>query len=513
MKVLLIYPKFPDSFWSFKKTLAFIGKRSSMPPLGLITVPALFPKDWKVKLIDMNIEELTEKDLLWADICFFSAMIVQRNSLFEGIRMARKAGCHIAVGGPYPTSYKDEIEAEVPKHIHYYFLGEVEEIIPDFINDLKNGSCKKIYEGPKKGDKPETDVSKSPTPRFELLNLGAYASMPIQWSRGCPFDCEFCDITALFGRIPRIKTDAQIIAELDALYQLGWRNSVFFVDDNFIGNKKKVLELLKSVIKWQRKHAYPFQFFTEASIDLANYPELLKSMWEARFTMVFVGIESPGDAALKKTTKGQNLGRAESASENMLKKIRKIQAAGLEVSGGFIIGLDGDTEFYSHIKFIENAGIPMAMVGLLTPLRQTKLWYRLEREGRLKNIQHTGNNTDALLSFVTQLPEKEVLEAYRKVISHLYGPNLKSYFDRCFTMIKNLGPRIHGMNTYRGRKGVTVLLRSLYRQTFSKHGRTYLWFLIKVLFKKPIYFPQAVEYAVKGFHFEAMTRDTLKSMR
>lgn len=515
MKVLMVYPEFPDSFWSFRGTLPFIGKRAVMPPLGLITIAALFPKEWEVRLVDMNIEALAETDLRWADLVFLSAMVAQKRSLFDAIGRACDAQCTIVVGGPYPTSYRDEIEKNVPGLVHHYFFGEAEQTFPLFVEDLKRGKEKKVYDGPRQGDKPQTDVTKSPTPRFDLLHLDAYSSMAIQWSRGCPFDCEFCDITVLFGRIPRLKTTTQVLAELQTLYDLGWRGPVFFVDDNFIGNKKEVAVLLREVRLWQEKNRYPFSFFTEASIDLASYQKLLVAMQEARFSMVFVGIESVSDKALKDMHKGQNLGHGKvSARAEMLTKIRTIQAAGMEVSGGFIVGSDGDVEFTSLVEFIEEAGIPMAMVGLLSAIRETNLWKRLEREGRLlAQDLWTGNNADPVLNFVPQLPLDHVLAAFREVLERLYGSDLRNYFKRCSTMLEHLGPRHPGVNIYTtGRKAVPIILRSLARQLPTRHGPAYAMFLLRVIFTRPRSFPQAVEYALKGYHFMKVAQSSIAAL-
>lgn len=508
---LLVYPGFPGSFWSFQHALKFIDRKAAMPPLPLMTVAAMLPREWKIRLIDENIEPLTDADLAWADIAFFSAMMVQKESFFTLVSRAKRAGLCVVIGGPYPTSYKPEIEERVPGMVDHFFLGECEETLPGFLEDLESGRARRIYEGPQSGTRIMTDVTRSPTPRFDLVNMQSYATMLVQWSRGCPFDCEFCDITKLFGRIPRLKSASQILAELDALYCLGWRGRVFFVDDDFIGNKKAVVPLLEAIAGWQQKRGHPFQFVTEASIDLAAYATILRLMRRAGFVGVFVGIESPNDAALTITVKGQNRKRGMSAHEHLLKSVRIIQQHGIEVSGGFIVGLDGDTEFDSHVRFIEEAGIPMAMVGLLGAIRGTNLWDRLVREGRiLKDGTHSGDNTAFVLNFRTQLPREAVFEHYRAVISTLYEPTLRRYFRRCLTLIRNLGPlEVGGYGSFDTWTNLKAFIRSVMWQGFSRQGPAYFLFLARALLYRPRLFPLAVMLAANGYHFEKVTREAI----
>ncbi|MBW2396101.1 MAG: B12-binding domain-containing radical SAM protein, partial [Deltaproteobacteria bacterium] len=374
---LLVNPVFPPSYWSYSYALEFVGKKASIPPLGLLTVAAMFPDDWSLRLVDLNVRPLRDEDLGWADAVFTSSMIVQRDSLFEVVQRCRRVGVPVVAGGPYPTALHEGIQAqfEPGQGIDHFVLGEVETIFAGFLSDLRQGLAKPVY-----GSAEKPDVGTTPVPRFDLIDPDDYGSMALQFSRGCPFDCEFCDITALYGRRPRTKSPEQMVVELEAIHRTGWRGSLFLVDDNFIGNKRNALQLLEAVKKWQEAHGYPFSFMTEASVNLAKIPELLKAMQESGFTMVFLGIESPGEAALEKTSKGQNLGEGERAGSYLRRAVHTLQTHGMEVSGGFIIGLDGDEEFDSHLHLTRQAGIPMAMAGLLTALEGTKLHARLARE-------------------------------------------------------------------------------------------------------------------------------------
>ncbi|MCP5060154.1 MAG: B12-binding domain-containing radical SAM protein [bacterium] len=326
---LLVNPVFPPSYWSYSYALEFVGKKASIPPLGLLTVASMFPDDWSLRLVDMNVRPLHDEDLAWADAVFTSSMIVQRDSLFDVVQRCRRAGVPVVAGGPHPTAHHAGIQAEFEpgEGVDHFVLGEVEAIFPAFLEDLRKGIAKPLY-GP--AEKPE--VATTPVPRFDLIDPDDYGSMALQYSRGCPFDCEFCDITALYGRRPRTKSPEQMVVELEAVYRTGWRGSLFLVDDNFIGNKRNALQLLEAVKKWQEAHGYPFSFMTEASVNLAKIPELLRAMQESGFTMVFLGIESPGEAALEKTSKGQNLGQGEEAGSFLQRAVHTLQAHGMEVS-------------------------------------------------------------------------------------------------------------------------------------------------------------------------------------
>ncbi|OGZ44457.1 MAG: radical SAM protein [Candidatus Ryanbacteria bacterium RIFCSPHIGHO2_02_FULL_45_17b] len=502
--VLLVYPEFPLSYWGYNFALPFVGKKSAMPPLGLLTVAGMFPKNYQLKVVDMNVRPLRDADVRWADLVFTSTMIAQKDSLQTVIERCNRAGVPIVAGGPHPTSFHEEIGKSFSKGegVDHFVLDEVEDIFPEFLQDLQNGTAKHIYRATKK-----PDVTKTPLPRYDLIKLHDYGSMALQFSRGCPFDCEFCDITKLFGRVPRTKSPTQMIAEFDMLYCLGWRGSLFVVDDNFIGNKRDAMRLLPEIKAWQKERGFPFSLYTEASVNLVEIPDMLDAMSGAGFNMVFLGIESPNKAALLATKKKQNTKKNEASGSYLLGAVRKIQEKGMEVTGGFIIGLDGDTEFDSHITFIQEAGIPVAMAGLLTALKGTNLYHRLEREGRLLG-ESTGNNTDITLNFVPQLPRDQLVAEYRRVVSTLYDPTLENYFERCLTMLHHLKYKDHGVRRV-GKREVVAFFKSIQRQLFSKQGRAYLRFLAKVLREYPKMFPKAIELAIYGYHFQKVTSHTI----
>ena len=499
---LFVYPKFPPSYWGFKYALEFLGKRSSMPPLGLLTIAGMFPDNYALKVVDMNIEPLTDAHLQWADVVLTSTMIVQKDSLYEVAERCNQAGVPIIAGGPHPTSYYDNIKEETDATIDHFLFGEVEEIFEEFLTDFESGSAKEIYR-----EKRKPDITKTPPPRYDLIDINAYGSMALQFSRGCPFNCEFCDITKLFGRVPRTKSNEQMLTEFEMLYKLGWDGAMFVVDDNFIGNKRDAMRLLPAVKKWQEERQFPFSLFTEASVNLVEIPEMLDAMSDAGFNMVFLGIESPNDEALLSTSKGQNTSKEEEAGSYLLRAIRKIQSRGMEVTGGFIIGLDGDTEFDSHIRFIQEAGIPMAMAGLLTALKETDLWHRLKQEDRLLG-ESSGNQTDMSLNFVPEMPRNELLAEYRRVVSTLYDPTLKNYFARCLTLLEHMPHTSHNVRSIR-REELVAFIRSIQKQLFSRQGLEYARYLIKTLKNHSQMFPEAVRLAVMGYHLEKTTRNTI----
>jgi radical SAM superfamily enzyme YgiQ (UPF0313 family) len=495
---LLVYPRFPPSYWGFQYALELMGRRSAMPPLGLLTVAALFPQHYRLRLVDLNVAELTDEDLDWADLVLTSTMVVQQRSLREVIARCNRRGKPIGVGGPHPTSFFSEIP-----DADYYLLDEVEESFPRFLADWEAGRAQRVY-------RPEAKpaITLTPVPRFDLLDFGAYSSMALQFSRGCPFDCEFCDITKLFGRVPRTKSNEQMLAELDRLYEIGWRGPVFLVDDNFIGNKREALRLLPDVTAWQRARGYPFGLFTEASVNLAKLEPLMDAMVDAGFNMVFLGIESPNPEALKRTKKTQNIDKAD--DHYLLHAVRTLQRKGLEVSGGFILGLDGDGPevFGAQVDFIQEAGIPRAMVGLLTALRGTDLYSRLEAEGRLLG-ESSGNNVEIALNFRPQLEPRVLIDGYRRVLADLYDPGLRSYFARCWTLMSNVGPGVRGRRPRFEKDKLLALLRSLRRQLFSRQGPAYAGLLARTLLRRPRQLPQAITLAIMGLHFQKFTLQTL----
>jgi len=496
-KALLVYPEFPASYWGYNFALDFVGKKSSMPPLGLLTVAAMFPGEYQLKVVDMNIKPLMDEDLNWADLILTSTMIVQRDSLREVIERGNRAGVPIIAGGPHPTSFHEDIEG-----VDHFVLDEVEDTLPDFLHDLESGTARRIYRAPEK-----PDVSKAPLPRFDLIDLNEYGSMALQFSRGCPFDCEFCDITKLFGRVTRTKTNEQVLAEFDLLYRLGWRGNLFLVDDNFIGNKRAALALLSDVARWQQERDYPFSLFTEASVNLVRLEPLMDAMIDAGFGTVFLGIETPNPEALLKTKKKQNTRRGE---ENyLINAVRKIQQKGMEVMGGFILGLDGDSQdaFDAQIQFIQEAGIPMAMVGLLSALKGTDLYHRLQREGRLLE-ESNGNNVSISLNFETEMDREILIEGYKRVLTTIYDPTLKNYFERCLTMLQHLKHTQHSVRKV-GKTEVMAIAKSIKRQLFSRQGPAYFRFLVKVLQNYPKKFPEAVRLAIMGYHFEKITNQQI----
>src|SRR2546426_1896007 len=412
MNALLIYPEFPDTFWSFRHALKFIGKKSAFPPLGLLTISSMLPKAWNRRLIDMNVRPLTTADLKWAEVVFASAMYVQKESLKEVISLCKAQGKTVVMGGPYASmGLNDAIEAD------HVFVGEVETTFPGFLDDFERGEAKAVYQA---AERPP--LALTPIPDFGLAELSQYSDMSVQYSRGCPFNCEFCDIIEIYGRVPRTKSNQQILAELDALLRLGWRGTVFVVDDNFIGNKKNVRRLMPELAKWQEKNGHPFTLLTEASVNLADDTELLGDMQRAGFRRVFLGIETPVEESLKEAQKSQNRG-------NLLDSVKKIQSYGMEVMAGFIVGFDNDPAdiFQRQIDFIRKSAIPLAMVGLLNALPDTQLWKRLEREGRLLG-EASGNNTVCTINFKTRMDPALLIRGYQSIMRTIYSP--REYYQR-----------------------------------------------------------------------------------
>jgi radical SAM superfamily enzyme YgiQ (UPF0313 family) len=425
LKVLLVWPRFPSSFWSFDGILDLIRIETNHPPLGLLTVAALCPKSWTLRLIDRSFEELRDADILWADLVMISGMRVQKDDIRETLLRARALGKRTMIGGPFASS-EPELLLQLANHV---VVGEPDEVFPEIAADLERGSAKRLYIV---SDKP--DVSKTPPPRFDLLQLGKYASMGVQFSRGCPFQCEFCDIITIYGRKPRTKRPAQLLAELEQLYELGWREEVFIVDDNFIGNHKLALELARELEAWQKARGYPMLLYTEASIDLAQKPELIEAMVKANFFYVFVGIESPSPKSLSEAKKFQNLRR------DPLESIRFIQSQGLWVTAGFIIGFDSDTEdiFEQQKEFIERAAIPWAMAGFLQAPPTTPLFDRMLKEGRLLMESTATSNFDPP-NFRTRLPLPILLQGLREILVSLY--NGSAFYDRCYRSLRYWKPR------------------------------------------------------------------------
>jgi radical SAM superfamily enzyme YgiQ (UPF0313 family) len=498
--ILLIYPEVPsNTYWSFKHALKFIRKKSAMPPLGLMTIAALFPDTYHLKLVDMNIVPLSDSDIEWADAVFISAMIVQKNSMEQVIRRCRHFGKTIVAGGPFPTSNHEDIAG-----VDHFLAGEVDQTLTDFLQDLEKGIAKPVYAKPC-----YPDITNLPVPRFDLLDITAYASMSIQYSRGCPFHCEFCDIWTIYGNRPRLKAAGTILQELDTLLDLGWRGPVFIVDDNFIGNKKQVkAELLPALKAWQIEHDYPFHFFTEASINMGADEDLLAAMREAGFNQVFIGIETPDPEGLKETGKIQNL------NSDMERSIRTIQGHGMEVMAGFIIGFDNDKEdiFDRQISFIQRNAIPKAMIGFLNALPGTRLYQRLMAEGRILKASLGNNTHNMTINFKTIMDPVRLKEGYKKILACIYDFNLKNYFERCSRFLDNIEHTDYFQRKISFNE-IKILFRSVYWQLFTPYGFQYLKFIFRNMIKHPGILGEAVSLSISGHHFHTMTQQTLKTER
>ena len=483
MRILLIHPEYPDTFWSFKHALKFIRKKAALPPLGLLTIGAMLPKEWPKKLVDVNVAKLTETDLVWADYAFISGMVVQRESAREIIARCKEAGLKIVAGGPLFTSEYDEFE-----DVDHFVLNEAELTLPSFLADLEKGYARHIYESSE-----FCDIRKTPAPMWELMDLKHYASMSIQFSRGCAFNCEFCNVTALFGHRSRIKTAEQIIAELDGLYDQGWRGQVFFVDDNFIGNKGYLKgHLLPALIQWQKgKKGVPFN--TEASVNLADDEPLMEMMVEAGFDTVFIGIETPNEESLAECNKQQNKNR------NMLESVKRIQRAGLQVTGGFIVGFDSDTPsiFQRQIEFIQQSGIVTAMVGLLNAPPSTRLYKRMREEGRLIDFV-SGDNVDGTTNILPIMGLDVLCEGYGNLMRHIYSP--EHYYKRAITFLREYKrPKVRTPLNFQ--RLLAVLRSSVRLGIFGKERFQYWKILSWTLFRRPQLFTLAITLAIYGHHF------------
>jgi len=485
MKILLLYPKYPETFWSFTCALKFVSKKATFPPLGLLTIAAMLPLSWERRLIDMNVSPLRDKDLAWADYVFISAISIQRSSVQEIIDKCKKTGVKIVAGGPlFTTSYSDF------KGIDHFVLNEAEITLPAFLRDLNQGQAKSVYSSAR-----FADITQTASPQWDLIAMKNYSSMSIQYSRGCPFNCDFCDITALYGQKPRIKTKNQILHELDKLYNHGWRESVFFVDDNFIGNKQHLKTIiLPAIEEWMQHKKYPFTFFTQASINLADDEELMAMMVKAGFDTVFIGVESPNEDSLSECMKTQNKNR------DLIASIKKCQRAGLQVQGGFILGFDSDplSIFDRHIKFIQESGIVTAMVGLLNAIQGTKLYARLKKENRLiKAI--SGDNTDCSINFIPKMNYDTLIAGYKKIVCKIYSPAY--YYNRVISFLKEYN---HPLNRYFHLRFHSLLafLKSIFWLGIIGKERFYYWKLLCwSLFQRPTHFSLAVMFTIYGFHY------------
>jgi len=491
MKVLLVYPEYPDTFWSLKHALRFFSKKASHPPLGLLTVAALLPKPWQKKLVDMNVTSLKDEDLMWADYVFIGAMDIQRDSVEHTIERCKRLGVKIVAGGPLFTISHDQFDM-----VDHLVLNEAEVTLPLFLGDLEKGCAKHIYASTEL-----PDLSRTPIPAWDLIDIKKYGVMSVQYSRGCPFNCEFCSVVTLNGHIPRTKAKEQLLAEMEAVYARGWRSSVFIVDDNFVGNKRKLkTEVLPAIVDWMTAKEYPFSFNTQASINIADDDELLRLMSDAGFESVFIGIETPNDDSLQECGKLQNKGR------DLVECVKKIHGCGIQVHGGFIVGFDNDPPsiFERQVSFIQRSGIVTAMVGLLNAPRGTKLYQRLKQEDRLTSDM-TGDNTDCSTNFVPKMPYETLVNGYKTVMNTLYSA--RTHYERCKVLLSD----------YKTRRASVSRLRLEHFKAFAKttwflgikdEGRRYYWqLLLWTLFRYPKYCGLAIGFQVSRYHFSKVAKN------
>ena len=498
-RVLLVYPEFGPTYWGMQYTLPLVGKKAIMPPLALLTLAALSPPEFEFRLNDINCEPFSERDLEWADMVCLSAMLPQKEALVRVARRCRDAGKLVVFGGPYPTACPEECEP----YCDVMVLNEAEITWPLFLEDLAKGTYRNVYTTTEK-----PDVTRTPVPRFDLVSLERYASVPIQFSRGCPFQCEFCDIIVLFGRTPRTKTPGQVLAELDAVYKTGYRGSIFIVDDNFIGNRKAAKALLPEIRAWNEARQNPFTYGTEASVDLAQDDTLIELMTEARFTDVFLGIETPSMESLNETRKFQNL------KKSLAESVQRIQTAGLVVQAGFIIGFDNDGKdiFDRQIEFIRQNRIPLAMVGLLAALPGTPLHERLRNAGRLVPQDRYGAGEDQCgeTNVVTVLPRQELLEGYRRVLETVYSPG--DYFERCLGMLSRLPGPVSQIDPIHEKLSLSqklvLIARSLWKlpRGYRRESLRFLWTTLR---RFPEQFPTALAHVFTGLHMYRFTYENV----
>ncbi len=485
MKILLVYPEYPDTFWSFKYALKFVSKKAANPPLGLLTIASLLPGDWEKKLIDLNVKTLKTKDILWADYIFVGAMSAQIKSAFEIISRCKSLGKKIVAGGPLFTEDSEKFES-----VDHLVLNEAEITLPLFLADLQKGFPKKIYQ-----TNEFADITQSPPPDYSLIRFADYSSKSIQYSRGCPFNCEFCDITAMLGHKMRTKTTTQVLTELERLYQQGWRGDIFFVDDNFIGKKKELKkDLLPALINWRRLHGNPFSFTTEASVNLSDDPELMELMTKAGFSSVFVGIETPQESSLEECNKVQNRNRS------LADSVKTIQKNGMEVLGGFIVGFDNDSPniFQQQIDFIQNTGIVSAMIGLLNAPTKSRLYQRLQKEGRILS-KMSGDNTDATTNFIPKMGIEKLVAGYGEVIRGIYGG--EPFYQRVKHFLKDFQPQVKNKTKITFNKFLAVVKSMFIIGVFDSSRKHYWRLFFWSLFRKPKVFPLAITYTIYGYHY------------
>jgi radical SAM superfamily enzyme YgiQ (UPF0313 family) len=487
MNILLVYPKIPVTYWGFQHALKFVSKKAAFPPLGLLTIAAMIPDRHEKKLIDLNVEKLADRDLKWADYVFISAMLIQKASVREILERCKRLGVKTVAGGPLFTAEPDAFGG-----VTHLVLNEGEITMTEFLSDLERGEARHIYTTDK-----WADITTTPVPQWSLVKIKKYSSLNIQYSRGCPFQCEFCDITTLFGRVPRIKNAAQIVRELDAIYDTGWRGELFFVDDNFISNRQKLMaDILPAITEWMERRGRPFCLMTEVSINLADDEALMTTMVKAGFNSVFVGIETPDDACLSECAKSQNRNR------DLTSCVRKIQEHGMEVMGGFIVGFDSDNEtiFSRMIKFIQESGVVTAMVGLLNAPIGSRLYERLRKEGRIET-GFTGNNTDYTMNFKPKMDRKVLEKGYKHIVKTIYSP--KHYYERVVNFLSRYNPiAISEGYTW---TDIRAFLKTVFRLGIFGKERKYYWKLLRwSLRNKPAIFPVAVRFSIYGYHFRKL---------
>lgn len=501
MRILLVNPTTPDTFWGLKNAVKFIARKASLPPLGLLTVAAMLPREWGKRLVDMNVRKLRDADITWADYVFVTGMIIQRESVDQILERCKRLKRPVVAGGPLFTAAREDYG-----HVDHLVLNEAELTLPRFVADATAGRPARLYCTDEKAD-----LAQTPVPLWDLVRMKDYASWCIQSSRGCPFDCDFCDVTTLFGRRFRMKSTEQVLAEMDYIYACGWRGNLFFVDDNFIGNKETLKRtMLPSIGEWMRAHDYPFSLFTQVSINLADDEALMAAMAAAGFVSVFVGIETPSEAGLRECRKVQNTNR------DLRDSVARIQKAGMQVQAGFILGFDSDgpTVFDTLIKFIQESGIVLAMVGLLNAPRGTRLYQRLAGENRLTGAM-SGDNMDCAINFLPAMGLEKLLAGYRQVVATLYAP--RAYSERVLTFLRNYRmPKIAPFRVQAAE--LAAFFKSMWHIGVIGHGRRYYWRVIGWTMLRPRYLHLAVTLSIYGYHFrkviaamderiEAMLRD------
>ena len=497
MNILMIFPQYPTSFWSFVHTLKYISKKAVFPPMGLLTVAALLPKDWNIRLVDLNIEKLQEKDLQWADYVMISATNIQRDSTNKILDECRRLQKIVIAGGPLFANRLEEY-TDIVDHL---VLDEGELTIPLFLADLAKGNAQKVY----RSNNEFALLQNTPLPRWDLINIKHYASLMIQHSRGCPFNCEFCDVPLLFGNTPRIKSDEQFLRELQAVYDTGWRGTVFIIADNFIGNRKAARSLLPKMIVWMKDHQYPFKFFTELSINVADDDEMIQLIVNAGFDNVFIGLETPNEESLKTVAKNHNCQR------DMVAAIKKLQAAGLQVCGGFIVGFDQDDEtiFDRQIKFIQEGGVVAAMIGILNVMPNTKLWQRLEKEGRLLD-KFQLDNTDGNLNYIPVMDKDVLTKGYREMLKTLYSPRI--FYQRVNEFLQSYNPATIVRRDKHILKNVRALLKSILYLGILGNGASQ-WYYWKMVIKSLLFYPKAfadaMQFMIYGEHFRKVANELL----